>query len=328
MVCFKRDEIQALIAAVRDAPADLGDDKKNIILHSEESGLVLRTGASDKCAPAQLIDYNQIDPVIGWDVSKAKLTPSVQLVPVGLFAIIMPPVLTSGIEKSKDKVYAFFLLFRGAVEGCIGQFSLRGLEYNRLDDDEYKARCEPAVWPPAEIPPASFEAGFIPDQMAHMCEVIRNEKHAARGEPEDKFLCAGKQPEVGMYVYLHVVLDPKKVTGKPYTRLIGRITEVDPLPPEDAPVDPLIGESYFKHCKCGKPHPRSEILKQLGTIHGAKVRAVVYVAPDQLNDAPAEWVGQWNAVLVANDALQALWHLYGLGARPRAEWVEQVPRVY
>jgi len=118
------------------------------------------------------------------------------------------------------------------------------------------------------------------------------------------------------------------VTGKPYTRLIGVITEVEPLPPEDAPVDPVIGESFYKHCTCGKAHPRSELIEQLGTVHGAKVHAVVYVAPERVGDAPAEWAGQWNVILVANDALQALWHMYGMGPCSRDQWIERIPRVY
>jgi len=312
---------------VKEAPAGVTPDKKNIVLHSEESGLVLRVGTCDKTAGAQLMDYEaQVDPLVGWDVAKAKISPSVDLVPVGLFAIIAPTVLSTGLDKSLDKTYAFFLLFRGQLEGCIGQFSLRPMDYNHICDEEYEAKIKPDVWPPKETPPASFVSAFIPDNVAHMCEVIRNEGHEARGEPADKFLYAGKKPEVGMLVYLHVVLDPKKVPTKPYTRLIGVVTEVEPLPADDAPVDPLIGESYYKHCKCGKPHPREELIQQLGTIHGAKVHAVVYIAPEQVGDAPHEWAGQWNVVLVANDALQALWHLYGMGPRAQDKWIERVPR--
>jgi len=290
--------------------------------------LVLRAGVTDKYALAQLVDSDQVDPLLGWDVAKAKITPSVELVPVSLFAIIAPTVLAAGLERSKDKQYAFFLVLRGQADGCIGQFSLRPMEYNRLSDEEYKAKCEPAVWPPVETPPPAFISAFIPDQLAHMCEVIRNERHTARGEPLEKFLYAGVKPEVGMMICMHVVLNQEMCPVKPYTRLIGVITEVEPLPAEDAPVDPLIGESFYKHCKCGKSHPRSELVQQLGTVHGAKVHAVLYVPPEQMTDALPEWVGQWNAVLIANDALQALWHLYGMGPRPRDQWIERIPRDY
>jgi len=327
MVVFKREEVAALIDAVRNAPAEVAPEKKNIIVHSEESGLVLRAGVTDKSAACQLVEYDQVDPLIGWDFAKAKTTPSVQLVPVGLFAIIASPLLAVALEKSLDKQYVFFLVMRGQMEGCIGQFSLRPMDYTHLDDEAYNAKLEPKTWPPADTP-ESFVSAFIPDQVAHMCEVIRNEKHQARGEPLEKYLYAGKQPEVGMFVYMHVLLDPKLAPQKPFTRLLGVITQVDPLPPEDAPVDPLIGESFYKHCKCGKSHPRSELLQQLGTVHGAKIHAVVYVAPDQVGDALPEWSGQWNAVLVANDALQALWHLYGLGPRPRDQWIDRIPRDY
>jgi len=328
MVMFQREELEQLLKAVQEAPADVTPDKKNFVLHSEESGLVMRVGVSDKAAGCQLVDCDQVDPLIGWDVANAKLTPSVQLVPVGLFAIIAPTVITSGLEKSLDKAHAFFLIFRGQFEGCIGQFSIRPMDYTHISDEEYAAKCEPVEWPPKETPPPSFVSAFIPDNVAHMCEVIRNERHEARGEPLEKFLYAGRKPEVGMLVYLHTVLDRKFAPTKPYTRLVGKITEVEPLPPDDAPVDELIGESYYKHCKCGKAHPREELIEQLGTIHGAKIHAVVYVAPDQMGDVMPEWVGQWNVVLVANDALQALWHLYAMGVRPRDQWVERIPRSF
>jgi len=326
MIVFKRDELTALLKAAKEATAT--PDKKNIILHSEESGLVLRCEACKEFAAAMLVDYDQVDPLIGWDVAKARITPSVQLVPVGLFSIIAPTLLALGLVKSTDKQYGFYLVFRGQSDGSIGQFSLRPMEYSHLDDEEYKAKCEPAVWPPKDIPPTSFYSGFIPDDAAHMCEVVRNEKHTARGEPLEKFLYAGVKPEVGMTVLLHVILDPKIAKEKNYTRLLGVITEVEPLPPDDAPVDPVIGVSFYKHCKCGKSHPRSELIEQLGTIHGAKVHAIVYVAPDMMNDVLPEWVGEWNVVLVANDALQALWHVYGMGALPRDQWIERIPRVF
>jgi len=328
VLMFNREDLVELLKAVQEAPASVTPDKKNIILRSEESGLVLHVGVCDKTANCQSVDCEHVDPLVGWAVADAKLTPSVDLVPVGLFAIISPTVIEIGMHKSLDKVHVFFLLFRGQMDGCIGQFSLRPMEYTRLNDEDYAAKCEPAVWPPKETPPPSFVSAFIPDNIAYTCEAIRNERHETKGEPLDKFLYAGKKPEVGMFVYLHVVLDHEKCPEKPFTRLFGVITEVEPLPPEDAPVDKLIGESYYKHCKCGKPHPREELIQQLGTIHGAKVHAVVYVAPDQMGDCIPEWVGQWNVILVANDALQALWHLYGMGPRPRDQWIERISRTF
>jgi len=325
---FNHDELVQLIKAVNEAPASVTPDKKNIVLHSEESGLVLRTGASDKSASCQLVDCEHVDPLIGWDVADAKISPSTDVVPVGLFAIISPSVLETGMEKSHDKTRAFFLIMRGQLQGCIGEFSLHPMEYTHLNDADYAAKCEPAVWPPKETPPPSFVSAFIPDNIAYTCEAIRNERHEAKGEPLEKFLYAGKKPEVGMYVYLHTVLDRKMCPAKPFTRLFGVITEVEPLPAEDAPVDKLIGESYYKHCKCGKPHPREELIQQLGTLHGAKIHAVVYVAPDQMGDALPEWVGQWNVILIANDALQALWHLYGMGPRARDQWIERISRSF
>jgi len=128
-------------------------------------------------------EYDDIDPLVGWNIAKAKISPSVQLVPVGLFSIIAPTILALGIKKSYDKQYAFFLVYRGQFEGSIGQFSLRPIDYTHIDDDEYNAKCEPSVWPPADVPPPSFVSAFIPDQAAHMCEVIRNDKHAELGEP-------------------------------------------------------------------------------------------------------------------------------------------------
>ena len=82
-------------------------------------------------------------------------------------------------------------------------------------------------------------------------------------------------------------------------------------------------DAFARHAR-----PRAELLAQLGTLHGAKVHAVLYVAPEQVGQVAPEWAGQWDAVLVANDALQALWHLYGMGPRPRDKWVERIPRVY
>ena len=328
MVVFARAELEGLLAAVKGAPASTPSDKKNIVLFSEESGLVLKVGVAAKAVPCELVECDDIDPVVGWDFAKAVVSPSVDLVPVGLFAIVAPSVLEGALPKSTDPAHVFFMLFRGQTDGCIGQFSLRPLDYFHLDDAAYAAQCEPAVWPPKDVPPPSFVSAFVPDSMVHMCEMVRNEKHRARGEPLDRFLYASVKPEVGMLVYLHVVLDPRRCAAKPWTRLVGVVTEVEPLPADDAPVDPLIGESFYKHCTCGKPHPRAELVQQLGTIHGAKVHAVLYIAPEQVGQVGAEWAGQWDAVLVANDALQALWHLYGMGPRPRDKWVDRLPRVY
>lgn len=84
----------------------------------------------------------------------------------------------------------------------------------------------------------------------------------------------------------------------------------------------LIGDSYFKHCKCGKPHPREQLLKHFGTLHGQLLEGIAYLGIEDVGRLP-QLSGQWRVVLVANDNNQTVWELHSMEPLPKDKWITE-----
>lgn len=300
-----------------------------------EAGITLQSAASHATAVAEELSFDAkpIDPLTGWSYeSAAKRTP-LGLVCGTVAAVVPLAALAEALATSTDANPCFFAVTDETPEtaataqsehhggcgcGCdsrreVTAFALRPVAYPRLSDADYARAREPAVWPPAPAPGLAgglVRGGFVVDQVAYACEQIRREE----------FLYTSKRPIVGLGVFLQVALLPDG-----FTRMCGKVTSVRELPAEGAAADAVVGESYFKTCTCGRVHKREDLLEELGTLHGHRVEATVYVTPAQV-DPERTLAGQWHVVLVADDRKQALWQVESMVPLLRDQWVPFIVR--
>jgi len=318
MIFFDKASIVSILSEMSGS----GSPESNIEvpLLSQVEGLVLGPSSGVSHSLGKMCDVNFVDPIVGWNFDTTPKSPSAGLFPVGLSSTVSSSVLRESMSSSSHPAFCFFVLFRGPTDGSTAPFFLRATSYNRVSDEEYARLTKvPDVWPPESPSPRSFLSGFINDRAASLCELLR------RGSD---FLYATKAPAVGQQLFIHVFLDSKdaEAEGHSSTRLTGMVTAVGPVPAPGEALDPSLPPSYFETMEESQRPDREEILRQLGTIHGQKVEAIVYLAPEQVGESPAEWNGQWKATLVANDNLQALWHICRLEALPKEQWIERIPR--
>jgi len=318
MIFFDKASLLSILSEVSDK--DSPDSEAKIPFVSQVEGLVLGSPTGVSHSLGKMCDVVFVDPIIGWNFTKASKSPSSGLLPVGLSSSVPSSLIRASLASSSHPAFCFFILFRGPTDGSADPFSLRPVPYSRVSDEEYAALTSiPDLWPPETPCPHSFVSGFVIDRAANLCELLR---------PESDFLYATKAPAVGQQLYLHVLLDEDKPEseGKSSTRLTGTVIEVGAVPAVGEPLDDFLPPSYFEQMPEEERPKRDEILGQLGTLHGQKVTAIVYLTPDQVGQAPKEWNGQWKATLIANDNLQALWHICKLEALPKEEWIERTSR--
>jgi len=339
LIAFPRPACAQLLVDMR-AEVAAGKTPELVAAADSETGIVLQSAASHASAIAEELDFNAapVDPLLGWSYERAIKRKAVGLVCGTVAAAVPLAALAEALETSTEPNPVFFAVVDetplpeqhssgggcggGGCGGCgcqsrheITAFSLRPVAYPRLSDTEYARAREPdaAEWPPAPAPGLAgglVRGGFVVDQVAYACEQIRHEE----------FLYTSKKPVVGLGVFLQLALLPDG-----FARMYGKVTKVGPLPEPGAAADPVVGESYFKTCTCGREHKREELFGELGTLHGQRVEATVYVTPERV-DAKRTLAGQWHVVLVADDRKQALWQLEAMTPLPREAWIPFIAR--
>eukprot|EP01107_Rhizomastix_libera_P000785 TRINITY_DN1148_c0_g2_i2.p1 TRINITY_DN1148_c0_g2~~TRINITY_DN1148_c0_g2_i2.p1 ORF type:complete len:287 (-),score=30.52 TRINITY_DN1148_c0_g2_i2:129-989(-) len=240
--------------------------------------------------------------------------PSTGLIPQGHSATVSYGVLSQALSVSRRPWPVLLALFFHAESGA---YSVRPVPYQKLTKAEYAAALVPSEWPPAA---SVLGAGRTPAFVAPGGGFIHDDAAAAMEHRlAVPFLHTGQAPDIAQRICLALPLAQSNVPG---VIMNGVVSLVHPLPTEGEQLEPIIGSSFFVNCKCGKPHPREEIIKGLGTLHGHKVEATVFLNMDDVGEVPA-LAGQWKAVLIANDNSDSIWELLSLQPLDRDLWLSE-----
>eukprot|EP00727_Mastigamoeba_balamuthi_P010376 m51a1_g5961 hypothetical protein (316) ;mRNA; r:164542-165578 len=306
MICFQRPALLQVIEGLKDHP-------EYEVFSDEKLGLVLRapSGAS---VVAERLDYTTaIDPMTGWTYESAIKLPATGLVESGAVVVRGPLTdLLGALAVSRASFPAFFALMPRNEETSLN--SLRPVPYPRLTPEEYAAalNAEPQGQQGVQQGPLpiSVVGAFVLDPAAEACVEVH----------QRPYVMTGNVPHVGDGLFIHVAL--RQGLALPWVRMAGSVAQVGDLPAEGAPADPAVGDSFFKTCQCGKVHTQADLLKELGTVHGQRIKGVVYLTPEFTGRLP-ELNGQYEATFVADDHKQFLWQLERMVPLPREQWVQR-----
>lgn len=319
LLAFNREGTIKLLDGAKSAGKD------NLLLTRTSKGLELSLEGDSSIAPvvAEEIEFEgPMSPLYGWDYKDATKKPCTEHFEEGNTAHVLTVLFADELEESFAPNPLFFGLTRAALKGCMGDFGLVGVPCTRLPDDAYEAKRTPsegdAKLPEGNIVPSVLLRGFNVDPIAFGCAEIHKGMD---------FLYTSLAPKAGMNVFLHFNTAERYSTNG-YVRMLGTITEVGELPAlYDSEIEKEIGESFFKHCDCGKTHTVEDILKEVGTIHGQRIKAKAYVTPEQVGTAAKVLCSnQFEVELVAKDPLQMVWQVDKVTVLPKDQWIPVIKR--
>ena len=282
-------------------------------------------GDAGSVVVAEEIEFDgPMSPLYGWDYKEATKTPCTKHFDEGQCAHVLLVVFDDELEESCAPNPLFFGLTRAALKGCTGDFGVVGVPCTRLDNSAYEAKRtanedDPKL-PEGNLIPGVFLRGFNVDPIAFGCSEIHKDMD---------FLYTSLPAKVGMNVFLHfAVAEGGRHSKTGFVRMVGTVTEVGPLPAlYDPAVEAAIGESFFKHCDCGKTHTLEDIVKEVGTVHGQRIKAKAYVTPEQVGTASKVLCSnQFEVELVANDTLQMVWQVSKISVLPKDQWIPVIKR--
>ncbi|KAH3744129.1 hypothetical protein Pelo_14476 [Pelomyxa schiedti] len=259
------------------------------------------------CVGGSRFDTSNIGPQDYWIYEKAKKEPATGIIPQGAECVVELEVLEQSMEACLAPYPVFLALFK------FDNYACKLVPYQKLTPDEFRKALNPTVWPPSaeSLGTEKFPSFISTEEPSFLWDNICAALERRDGKP---YLYSSKQPMPGMNLVVNVYM---KERG--YERMTGEVSVVRELPPFPH-VDPVVGTSFFTTCTCGKPHPREDIIRSLGTLHGHRVEAVLYLMPDDVGLIP-QLSGQWDAVLVADDTKEMIWQLEELHPRPRHLWL-------